>query len=86
MPFHEGNDVIAEIPAPSRPLVVRPAAVMIGTVEPTARIRRPQPFERLLVAGVHPEGDLRLAPVTTEMALSDQQTDQEPSGEVIRGP
>src|SRR6202035_5902447 len=49
----QGDDLVAQIAAASRPLEVRPPAVMVGAVERAPRIGPPQPLERLLVAHVH---------------------------------
>src|SRR5580704_13040964 len=84
MALDERNDLVAEVSASNRPLVVRAAAVVVGAVEATPRVGTAEPCEGLLVARVHPQRHLGLAPVATETALADEQPDQEPGRQVIR--
>ncbi len=83
MAFDERNDLIAQISTPNRPLVVRASAVMVRAVEPASRIGSPEPFEGLLVADVHAQRDLWLTPIAPEMALADEQPDEESRREVV---
>jgi hypothetical protein len=51
--------------------------MVVGPVESPRRTARFQPAEELLVPFVHPKRDLRLAAVTPEVPLADQEPDQE---------
>ena len=82
MALDQRDDVVAEISPPGRPLEIRSPPVMVRTVESTARVRPPKPLEGLLMTDVHAEGHLRLATVAPEMALADQEAEQEPGRKV----
>ena len=56
--------------------------MMVGAVEPAARIRRLQPLERLFMANMHPERHLRLAAVTPEVPLADQEAEEKANVEI----
>jgi hypothetical protein len=56
--------------------------MMVGAVERTARPRRSQPLERLLMADVHPERHLRLAAVAPEVALADQEAEEKAHAQI----
>jgi len=51
--------------------------VVVRTVERAARVGAAQPFERLLVADVHAQGHLGLAAISTEVALPDEEPEEE---------
>ena len=68
--------VIKEIP---------PTAVVVRAVEATAREARLEPSEQRLVAYMHPERDLRVAPVSAEGPLADQQACHDAALEVRQG-
>ena len=71
------QQVLPKRPAACHPLVVAPASMVIGAVEPGAWYNSREPLEELLVAHVHPKGDLRLAPVAPEMPFAYQDSNQE---------
>jgi hypothetical protein len=74
----EGYEHIPQVRAPSHPLVVVPAVVVVGTVKLAPRERLFDPVEQGLMLDVHPEGDLGLAPITAEMPLTHEQPYQDP--------
>ncbi len=84
MALDERNDLVAQVSAPSRPLVVGTSAVVIRAVEPASRIGPPEPLEGLFVTDVHAERDLGLAAVASEMALADEQAHEKSRRKVIR--
>jgi hypothetical protein len=59
-------------------VVVRPVEFRLGK---SAR----EPFEKILVPGVHAERDLRLFPVAPEMPLPDQKSEEQSQSEGIHG-
>jgi hypothetical protein len=79
--YHRDH-LATEAVAASHPLVVVPAAVVVGAVEPAPRDGRDQPSEEPLVPEVHPQGDLRLAAIPAEVPLPDQQAEQEADRQV----
>src|ERR1019366_4885277 len=79
----ERDHHLAKVVAAGHPLVVVAPAVVVGAVEPPAWEGSGQPSEQLLVADVHPQGDLRLAPVTAEVSLPDEQAEQIAHGEAV---
>ncbi len=56
--------------------------MVVGTVEAAARIRRLQPLECLLMANMHPQRHLRLAAITPEVPLADQEAEEEANVEI----
>jgi hypothetical protein len=50
---------------------------MIGAVELSSREGLLEPAEEGLVVRVHPQGDLRLLPVASKMALANEQADED---------
>jgi hypothetical protein len=77
MLVQERHELIAEHRATRHPLVVAATRMVVRTVQPAARHAVHEPLEQRLVVSVHPERDLGLAPVTAEMPLPDQDSDQE---------
>jgi hypothetical protein len=75
----ERPEVLAKGAAADHPLVVVAPAVVVRPIEASPRDCRRKPEEELLVPGVHPKGHVGLAPVTPEVALPDEQPDQEAS-------
>lgn len=73
----EGGQLRAEEVASGHPLVVGAASVVVGPVEAAARDTVGEPTEETFVAGVHAEGDLRLASVSPEVALAGEDAEQE---------
>jgi len=85
MTRHQGQDLLAQLGTPGHPLEVATPAVMVGTVQ-TSTKRIDDPTEELLVPGMHPQRDLRVAPIAAEVTLPDQNAYQIPLGELARAP
>ena len=56
--------------------------MVVGAIQPAVGKPGLEPAEDRLVADVHPQHHLRLAPVPAERALADEQADEEASVEV----
>ena len=56
--------------------------MVVGAVQASFREALHQPVEQGLVAGVHPERDLRLLPVAAERTLANEQSDDHASIEI----
>jgi len=81
-PVEHGREFIAQERAARHPLQIIPPAVVVRPVDTAARERPLQPVEDRLVPDMHAQGHVRLASVAAEMALADQEADQEPEVEL----
>ena len=80
--FENWEKVLGESAAAGHPLEIVAVAVVIRPVKLAARKSRLEPAEQSLVAYVHAQGDLRLTPITTEVALADEDPEQQAALEV----
>ena len=80
--FEDGEKVLGERAAAGHPLEIVAVAVVIRPVELAAWKPRLEPAEQSLVAYVHAQGDLRLTPITAEVALADEDPEQQAALEV----
>lgn len=75
--LQDGEQLLDESPSAGHPLVIRSSGVVIGAVQPAGREVLLQPLKQRLVAGVHAQDNLRLAPVAPERTLADEQPDDQ---------
>lgn len=84
----EEGDEAAQSLSSHEPLVILSARVMVGAVQPGTGHDREEPVEEGFVASVHTHGDGRLASVSPEAALTDEDPEKEPElerGEAANG-
>ena len=75
--FNERNQHIAQERPPGHPLVVVPTVMRVRSVEAAPWKCSFEPAESLLMACVHAQRDLGLSPITAEVPLAHEQTEQE---------
>lgn len=73
----ERDQFFSEEGSSGHPLEVAAAAVVVGTVELASGEGLLEPAEEGLVIGVHPQGDVRLAAVSSEVAFADQEPQED---------
>jgi hypothetical protein len=73
----ERNEFVAQVGAPNHPLKVIAPAVVIRAIEAPPGKGPLQPPKDRLMPDVHPQCDVGLAAVATEVTLSDQEPDEE---------
>jgi hypothetical protein len=71
--------------ASGHPLVIAPPSMMVRTIKLGTWDYPQQPLKKLLVSQVHSQSNLRLAPITAEMAFANQNANQETFFEVGHG-
>jgi len=71
--IQERHQLLSEVGSPGHPLEVASAAVVVRTVELASGEGLLEPVEEGLVIGVHPQGDVRLPAVSSEVAFADQE-------------
>ena len=82
------HDFFPEEGSAGHPLEVASAAVVIGTVELASGEGLFEPAEEGLVISVHPEGDVRLTAVSSEVAFANQEPQEDAyfqNGRVLAG-
>jgi hypothetical protein len=67
------EDLVDEGTTAGHPLVIVPAGVVVGPVEPGCREARLEPAKDPFVPNMHPQHDLGLATIAAERALADEQ-------------
>jgi hypothetical protein len=75
--IQEGNQLLSQKDSPGHPLEVAAAAVVVGTVELASGEGLLEPAEEGLVIGVHPQRDVRLAAVSSEVSVADQESQED---------
>lgn len=75
--IQERHELFPEEGSPGHPLEVASAAVVVGTVELASGEGLLEPAEEGLVVGVHPQGDVRLAAVSSEVAFADEEPQED---------
>lgn len=80
----ERDDLVSKVGAPCHPLEVGTSAMLVGTIKAAAREGVLDPAECGFVPYVHPESDLCLAAIATEVRLAHEESDQKPHGEGTR--
>lgn len=76
MLLEQWNQVLAEVGSARHPLEVASTSVVVGPIEPASGEGALQPAKESLVVGVHPDGDLGLAAVATEVPFSNQDSEE----------
>lgn len=82
--LEEGQELLAKVSPACHPLVVAAATVVVGPVKASAGKASLDPAEQGIVPLVHPQRDMRLTPVTTEVALTHEDAYQHTLFEVTR--
>ena len=75
--LEDRHQVLRQCGSPRHPLEVVTFAVVVRAVEARSRNPGMQPAEQRLVADVHAKGDLRLPAIAAEVALADQDPDDQ---------
>ena len=80
--LHDREHVLGQGRSAGHPLVVVAPTMTVRAVQPRTRKQALQPPEQGLVADVHPQRDLGIAPVAAEMPLPDQHSHDQPALDV----
>ncbi len=75
--IQERHELFPEKGSPGHPLEVASAAVVVGTVELASGEGLLEPTEEGLMVGVHPQGYVRLAAVSSEVAFADEEPQED---------
>jgi len=75
--IQKGNQLLSQKDSPGHPLEVAAAAVVVGTVELASGEGLLEPAEEGLVVGVHPQGDVGLPAISSEVAFADQESQED---------